>query len=94
MKKFSIELANRLRSRLFKRVTRDHKVRYDPIDNRSEDFAKLTWAVHGVCLACRCWCITVGRCPECDIDYSGTRNWGEATEMVQRHITLAEQILA
>ena len=68
---YSTELADRLRRLLFKpRVFRDAKARYDAMDARKEGIAKITWAVHGVCLECRCWSISCGRCPDCAIDYS------------------------
>ncbi len=71
MARYSVALSNKLRARLFlPRVFRDSKARYDPRSDADEELARKTWAVHGVCLQCRCWTITVGRCPECSLRYS------------------------
>jgi hypothetical protein len=67
---YSIELANKLRALLFTKCMRDHKARYDARSADLEALAELTWVVHGVCLKCRCWAITVGRCADCGIDYT------------------------
>lgn len=92
--KYSTDLANRLRDRLFTRSRRDHKVRYDPRDDASEDAAWKTWSVHGVCLECRCRTITAGRCPECDIDYSPHRlGSGNSEALAQLHLEEAFRFL-
>lgn len=86
---YSTELSNRLVNLLFKPpVRRDHKVRHDKLDDRSEGVAKITWAVHGVCLKCRCRCMSVGRCPDCGIDYIGQGG------TPAQQISLAKDILA
>lgn len=96
---YSIELADRLRRLLFKpKVFRDAKARYDAMDVRKEAVAKITWAVHGVCLTCRCWCITVGRCPDCGIDYSPPSDGSIRAEnardaMVAKQVQLAKDLL-
>jgi hypothetical protein len=83
--RYSIELAKRLRSHLFhSRVFRDAKGRYDPRDERREAVARETWAVHGICLKCRCWTIMVGVCKECGEVYSETRLASHVGEMMVR----------
>jgi len=96
--KYSIQLANKLRFRLFQpEIFRDHKVRYDARGERSEAVARNTWAVHGVCLECRCWSITGGRCVACGIDYSpeGTSSRSLASEAkVRKQLELAAEVLS
>lgn len=96
--KYSTQLADRLRARLFEPQTfRDHKARYDARDARTEGIASKTWAVHGVCASCRCWSITGGRCVDCGIDYSpvGVHSRSIASEeMVRKQLELASEVLS
>lgn len=91
--KYSTELADKLRRQLFKtRVFREHRTRYDARDAAKEELALSTWAIHGVCLQCRCWAITTGRCKECGHTYSELPNLSFLCErMVSRQLGIAER---
>lgn len=95
MLRYSTELANRLRLHLFKPQTfRDAKARYDAKSDDLEGEALGTWAVHGVCLTCRCQSITCGRCVECGLVYSTHPLYSFASEaMVQEHLHRATKAL-
>lgn len=91
---YSIEMARQLRSRLFQpRVFRDHIARYDRIDDATEQVAAKTWAVHGVCLSCRCLTVMVGRCAECGIDYSQGLHYGERQALGREQLATADAFL-
>lgn len=93
--RYSTELANRLRLCLFKPQTfRDAKARYDAKSDDLEGEALGTWAVHGVCLICRCQAITCGRCVECGRVYS-THNLGsfDSETMVLQQLRRAHEVL-
>lgn len=91
---YSIELADKLRRKLFKpRVFREHKARFDALDEQSEQFARITWAVHGVCLECRTRGITCGECKECGQGYSaGSRSLQSEAE-IGVQISLAKKLV-
>jgi hypothetical protein len=92
---YSIRLSDRLVARLFKPpVMRDHRARYDPLNKVSEDVAELTWAVHGICLDCRTWSITAGRCVMCDRNYSSGATGLNLEVEIEQQIFLASNILA
>lgn len=73
MARYSIELGNALRGRLFVRNDRQFIADGSPVTYEikpgSEALAAQTWAVHGVCLACKRWSISMGRCAECAVTY-------------------------
>lgn len=78
--KYNIQLANTLRATLFVRhdelyLKNGSHVLY-VVKPEHAEIASQTWAVHGVCLSCRCLSITDGRCAECAIVYrSSLTGW-------------------
>ncbi len=61
----------------------------------AQEFAQQTWAVHGICLSCGKRSITVGRCAECDRQYSdlAVRGWNLERE-VSRQCDIAAELVA
>ena len=58
-----------------------------------EDIAKKTWAVHGICMSCRSWAISTGRCLQCDKMQEGSALKGiHAENMVEAQIKLAKTL--
>lgn len=93
---FSIKLADDIRRCLFARNDHDFihalgVVTYD-VKPGCEEQALKTWAVHGVCLQCKRWTITAGRCAECDLRYNNLLGFN-AEKMVQEQVDLAKTIL-
>lgn len=58
-----------------------------------EDVAKKTWAVHGICMSCKAWAISTGRCLQCDKMQEGSDLKGiHAENMVADQIKFAKDI--
>jgi len=94
--RFSTELAESLRKRLFKRddgefLKRGSPVLYIPIEGL-ELMVEQTWAVHGVCPKCHRLSITAARCAECGITYSNLLGF-QAQNMVASQLEKATRFL-
>jgi hypothetical protein len=98
MTKYSTEMGNALRRFLFVRndelyLKEGSPVTYD-LKPGFEDLATKTWAAHGVCLNCKRWSLTCGRCPECSIKYHDPTLKGyNAEKAIQAQLELAAQAL-
>jgi hypothetical protein len=94
---YSIQLGNALRDRLFTRndhlfITEGGPVTYE-VKPGSEDAAARTWAVHGVCLACKHWSISAGRC-NCGVSYRDPAlTGGYADRAVQDQLNQAKVMI-
>jgi len=62
--KYSVEMAEKLRKRLFDMERRDGRVyHYPKEDAPKSELAK--WQIHGVCLRCHSLAISAGECRQC-----------------------------
>jgi len=79
---------------LFTVDRREPIVRYN-VRPGYEDIAKKTWAVHGICMSCRAWAISTGRCLQCGDEKEGSQLLGiHAENMVESQVKIALTIKA